>query len=368
MIRKIAFALALCAGFSGFAFAQVLGKIDYVEGAVEITRNGDILTRVQIGTKVENLDLIKTSADGLASIAFEKGSGLSGSVQIMPSTTAVIRKDQISLAPANEIQVMMGAVNVKVKRLAGITSSVQVRTPSAILGVRGTEFSVASFNGTSIVACKEGEVVCASSSGMSVSRLDLSKPGTSSVPGTMIEVLESGKLNEGSFPSGDFEKNWKEISGKWKDFNVELVVSDPVSFVDRYAAQWSLYSAKVESGLATLRANPVLKAWLRNAATETAPGGISSWVKEKPAVMKDLIAMRGDMVLSILTWYRIQELIPYIPESAKRSKLSNGQTLDSFIGQFNRSSKTVASAFALFTAAEKQYMLRNDGLSPFSEF
>jgi len=38
------------------------------------------------------------------------------------------------------------------------------------------------------------------------------------------------------------------------------------------------------------------------------------------------------------------------------------------VDQYNKSIKWVATSFALFNAAEKQYMLRNDGSSPFSDF
>ena len=56
---------------ASFAPAQVLGKVDYMEGSVELTRNGERLRKVEIGTPVENLDLVKTSSDGLLSIALQ---------------------------------------------------------------------------------------------------------------------------------------------------------------------------------------------------------------------------------------------------------------------------------------------------------
>ena len=49
-------------------------------------------------------------------------------------------------------------------------------------------------------------------------------------------------------------------------------------------------------------------------------------------------------------------------------KLSNGKTVREFIAAYRRDSQKVTLAIALFAAAEKQYMLRNDGISPFSDF
>ena len=184
----------------------------------------------------------------------------------------------------------------------------------------------------------------------------------------MVEVLESGKLSTADFPEGDFEENWASIRNKWKEFNVELVAEDPVIFMNQFVTNWNLHSTNVESLYAKLRANKTLQGWLKAAQSGKSAGGMGEWVKEKPLVMKDLIAIRPEMVVSMITWYRLQELVPLVPEAAMDRRLASGQTVRDFIARYNRSSKTVEDAFLLFYAAEKQYMLRNDGVSPFSDF
>jgi len=368
MNKKVIGLCVLCLGFYSFAHAQIMGEIDYCEGIVQITRNGENLKSVDIGTKIENLDLIKTSVDGVASITFNKNSGLTGTVQIMNGTTALIRQDQITGIPLNEVQLMAGSVGLKVKKLAGIDSRIQVRSPSAVLGVRGTEFVVSSFNGSSIVACKEGEVFCAVSSSMDASILKLGVNGSSAIPGTMCEIVESGKVNAGTFPEGDFEENWKQTRDKWQDFNVNMFANDPVTSLNQYISSWKAYSVKVDAGASTLRSNIIVSKWLKDASTGRISGTMSDWVQEKPIVMKDLIDMHPDMMVAMLTWYRLQELIPCIPQTFMGVKLANGQTVKAFVDQYYKSVKSVASSFALFNAAEKQYMLRNDGSSPFSDF
>ncbi len=346
--------------------AQVLGKVDYIEGSAEITRNGEKLRAIAIGTPIENLDLVKTSANGLVSIAFEKDSGLTGSIQIVPNSTALIRQDLVSGSPSNEAQLMAGSVNLKVKRLAGMKSAIQVKTPTAVLGVRGTEFSVATFNGSVITACKEGEVSCASYS--AISETLSTDGGASAVPGTMVEILESGAVNTGSFPEGNFEDNWKAMRDKWQTYNVDLFAADPVNFMNQFIVNWNDHSAKVESLSATLRANPNLKKWLADAKAGKVSGNLADWAREKPSVMKDLLAVRPDMTVAMISWYRLQELIPLVPQSAMNRTLATGETVKAFIARFNRGSASMASSVALFSAAEKQYMLRNDGLSPFLDF
>ena len=366
MNKRVLAGIVFCVSFCGIAAAQVLGKIEYMEGTVDITRDGAKLRKVDIGTPIENLDLIKTSADGLASITFDKASGLKGSVQIVAGSTAVIRQDQINDTASNEVQLITGSVNLKVKRLAGMKSSVQVRTPSSVLGVRGTEFVVSSFNGSTITACKEGEVFCSSWSEVTQTRS--TDNSASAVPGTMVEILEAGNVNTGSFPEGNFEDNWNAVRNKWKNFNVELFTANPVNFMNQFVQNWTLYSGKVEVDAAKLRSNAALSKWLEESRAGNDYGTMGDWIQERPSVMKDLIALRPDMILAMFSWYRLQELIPLVPQSAMNRKLVNGQTVKAFISQFNKSSATMTSAVALFHAAEKQYMLRNDGLSPFSDF
>lgn len=368
MVKRISAAIVFGASLCFAASAQVLGKIDYLEGSAEITRDGAVVRKVDIGTPVENLDTIKTSADGTVTVSFNKSSGLTGTLQVAPGSTAIIRQDQISGTSSNEVALMAGSVSLKVKRLAGVKSAIQVRTPTSVLGVRGTEFSVSAFNGSSIVACKEGEVACSPDTDYPGTPQRAARVKAASVPGTMVEILESGKVTAADFPAGNFEKNWSDIHKKWKDFNVAQVVSDPVSFLNLYVTNWAQYSSKLDEGASRLRANAVLKAWLKDAANGKTSGSLASWVKERPSVMKDLIDIRGDMMLTVMTWYRLQDLVSSLPASSMGLKLANGQAVKSFVTQFNAASKSVASAIALFTAAEKQYMLRNDGVSPFSEF
>lgn len=359
--------------FCAVAPAQVLGSVDYVIGNVSVTRNGEALKKVDIGTPIENLDLIKTSADSSITISFNKSkakpdaSGLTGTLDIVPGTTAIIRQDQLSGAASNDVRLITGSVGLKVQRLAGLKSSIQVHTPSSVLGVRGTEFVVSSFNGTTLVACKEHEVFCQAYSEITTSHYS-DADGSSAVPGTMVEILESGKVNSGDFPAGDFDKNWTDVQKQWRSFNEKIFVADPVTFMNQFVANWGTYSANVISGSDTLRANPVLQQWLKAARSGGPIGDRSRWVTECPVVMKDLIPIRPNMVVGMITWYRLQELIPLVPAGAMNQTLANGQTVKAFIAQFNRTSRVMSDDIALFYAAEKQYMLRNDGLSPFMEF
>ena len=78
----------LLALYCAAASAQVLGRVDYIIGNVIVTRNGENLKKVDIGTPIENLDLIKTSSDSSITISFNKpkgkadASGLTGTLAL----------------------------------------------------------------------------------------------------------------------------------------------------------------------------------------------------------------------------------------------------------------------------------------------
>ncbi len=367
MKKSVSF-LAFAGAISCALFAQTLGRVEYLEGSPEITRNGEVLKRVDIGTRIENLDIVKTDGDSSLTVAFEPDSGLTGTVQIVPSTVAVLRQDQIQSKPANDIKLLTGSLKMKVERIAGKNASVQVRTSSSVLGVRGTEFVVASFNGATLVGCSSHSVWCSPYDELTGKGSASSPQGVMAEPGTMVSVLENGSLGPVSYDRDRFDESWKSVSGKWKTFNEELVVANPAGFIDRFVSVWDDYAARVIAADKKLRANRTLQAWLEAAAKGKPAGGLKDWVRERPLVMNDLIDSRRAMIPAIIATYRLQEIIPLVPQAQMGARLSNGKTMRQFIADYRRDSGKVALAIALFTAGEKQYMQRNDGVSPFSDF
>lgn len=367
-MKRTLIACAFAMAFSTVLCAQTLGRVEYLEGNAELTRNGEVLKGLDIGTPIENLDIVKTDGDATVTISFSPDSGLTGTLQIVPSTTAVIRQDQINSKPANDIKLLTGSIKMKVERMAGKNASVQVRTPSSVLGVRGTEFVVATFNGATLVGCSSHSVWCSPYDEVSGTGSASSSRGSMAEPGTMVSVLENGSFAPIAYDKNRFDENWKSVSAKWRTFNEELVSANPVAFIDQFAANWDRFSAEVIAADKKLRSNRTLQAWLEAAAKGRSIGTFQTWVKERPLVMQDLIDSRQSMIPAIIIVYRLQELIPLLSEAEMGRKLSNGKTVREFVSGYRRDSGKVALGIALFTAAEKQYMLRNDGISPFSDF
>lgn len=348
-------------------FSQTIGTIEYFEGRVEITRDGRPLRRMDIGFGIENLDQITTAPDSLITISFAPGTGVDGTITLSEKSSAVIRLDMLSGSKAHDLYLLGGAVAVKVKRLGGSDSSYRVRTSSSVLGVRGTEFVAAAFFGNSLVACKEGEVSCRSYMG-SAGVSGESSTSVSAVPGRIVEIPDSGSIKTGEFPDGEFYAEWESLQERWRNFHVELISADPVIFIDRLASSWENARDAVVRHAAVLRKNATASRWLDAARAGEKKGSRKEWALERPKVMKDLLALRPHLVMAVIPWLRIQELRPLVRPEDQNRVLSNGQTVRDFLQRFERDSRDFDAAMSLFYALEKQYMLRNDGLSPFLDF
>ena len=131
----IALSLALDAG------AADIGQIKLAKGQVTIVRNGHS-TPAQVGARVQDADTVRTGADGSVGITMTDDSLLSAG----PDT--VLTLDRYAFDPATQrgrfdASLNKGTLAVISGRLAKQSpDAMTVRTPAAILGVRGTEFAV----------------------------------------------------------------------------------------------------------------------------------------------------------------------------------------------------------------------------------
>ncbi|HUS24683.1 MAG TPA: FecR domain-containing protein [Candidatus Binatia bacterium] len=128
---------ALC----GTAFAADAGRIKTVAGAVTIERGAQSLP-AKVGLPVQVSDRIVTGADGSVGISFADDSLLSAG----PNSS--LRIDQFvygdpKVKPAFESTLQRGTLSaVSGKIVKQAPGAMRVRTPTTILGVRGTDFVV----------------------------------------------------------------------------------------------------------------------------------------------------------------------------------------------------------------------------------
>jgi hypothetical protein len=137
VVVRLAAAIALL--LPCWALADGIGQIKVSTGAVTIERAGRQLPAT-VGATVYQSDRIVTGKDGAVGLSFADSAMLSAG----PNTVLVL--DQFAFDPYTrkgsfDVSLKRGTLSAIAGKLVSETpGSMRVRTPSAVLGVRGTEF------------------------------------------------------------------------------------------------------------------------------------------------------------------------------------------------------------------------------------
>ena len=137
MTYGIAAALALAAT----AHAADIGQIKVAKGQVAIERNGATIP-ADVGTRLQTADVLKTGADGSVGVTMSDNSLLSA------GPNSILALDRYEFEPTTsqgrfESTLQKGSLAVISGRIAKQSpDAMKVRTPTSMLGVRGTEFVV----------------------------------------------------------------------------------------------------------------------------------------------------------------------------------------------------------------------------------
>ena len=139
-MRNTLFAIAALA-LAAPAFANDIGLIKVSKGSVQIQRGGAKVPAA-VGSPLRASDVIVTGADGSAGITFTDNS----LVSVGPNSVFAIEKysfDSTTHAGQFEGNLRQGRLAaVSGKMVKQSPESMKIRTPSAVMGVRGTEFVV----------------------------------------------------------------------------------------------------------------------------------------------------------------------------------------------------------------------------------
>ena len=139
-MRKLLIVL-VALGFSGAVAASDVGMVKVAKGDVKIQR-ADGRVAATVGAPIRAADVIVTGADGSAGVTFTDNS----LVSIGPNSVFAIDKyrfDTTTYAGEFEGSLRQGRLAaVSGKMVKQAPESMKIRTPSAIMGVRGTEFVV----------------------------------------------------------------------------------------------------------------------------------------------------------------------------------------------------------------------------------
>lgn len=129
----------------GLAFTSAsaeVGQIKVAKGQVSVERKGQVLPG-QVGLHLEAADVLRTGADSSVGITMRDNSLLSAG----PNSILALERFEFDATTSQgrfDSQLRRGTLAVVSGRIAKQSpEAMTVRTPSAVLGVRGTEFVVA---------------------------------------------------------------------------------------------------------------------------------------------------------------------------------------------------------------------------------
>ena len=140
-VGMLAAAVLMALILPGVAAAEGVAHIKVIKGTVTVQRSGRPMPAT-VGMPLQERDVVVTGPDGSVGITFQDDSLLSAG----PSTAIAI--DRFSFNPtthAGEFETTLrsgtlAVVSGKIAKQSG--DNMRVRTPSTVLGVRGTEFLV----------------------------------------------------------------------------------------------------------------------------------------------------------------------------------------------------------------------------------
>ncbi len=126
---------------SAWAGAAEIGQIKVAKGDVTVEREGNRLPGA-VGTRLQTSDILRTGADGSVGITMDDDSLLSA------GPNSVLSLERYAFDPATnrgrfDAALNKGTLAVISGRIAKQSpDAMTLRTPAAVLGVRGTEFVV----------------------------------------------------------------------------------------------------------------------------------------------------------------------------------------------------------------------------------
>ena len=148
-------ALAPLAALPTWASAQVAGRFAVVQGEVLVERGGTAFSAA-VAMEVGVGDVVRTGPSGRAKLLFEDGSVLN------LGDDSRIRITQFLYTPGGDrsglLDLVRGTVRAWVTRLRAQRSGFKIQTPTAVAGVRGTDYALRERGEGTVVVVFSGEV------------------------------------------------------------------------------------------------------------------------------------------------------------------------------------------------------------------
>jgi hypothetical protein len=352
-------AILMAAAALPLSAAEAVGKIVYLEGAVEVVRDEDTLDarKVKEGLALENFDLVVTGADGEAELAISSPMAPTTTVRIAPRTRFSLEIGKAAGRQQTTVGLMIGSVTLKCAKLAG-TQSVKVQTDTALMGVRGTSFTVtAAASGDVLVACEEGEVECTDEDGNT----------ERAAPGAVVEKLFEQRLRRLPVAVTSLE----QFRRGWNTERISALKANAGKAIVAFAVRYKTLLMQFNRDFATLeKARKTIEKWKAEDRAGRI-GTLQETMVQRKEINEALKRLRVNLFFFERIYARLLELKEYHDEGIGRGVVRYGQaseTTTQFFQRFEQERRDLERKMARVRLVARLYALRNEGRIPWGGF
>ncbi|MBN1649404.1 MAG: FecR domain-containing protein [Spirochaetales bacterium] len=299
---------------------DVVGSVTWIDGKVEVYRDGEALDwyDVDIGLEVKDFDLVETGPDGYIEVEVLTPGNSGTVVKISQNTAFYFEKSAVS-GGGNKttFQLLAGSLSMKVSKLTG-NNAVDVRTESAVMGVRGTEFEVIIAPEASIlIVCPEGKVEV---------EQDENDYTAYAEPGTVVRKDYNNNVRGYQVEAKDIEV-YKSF---WTKQREEVFRSGAATFIKHYA---KLYNSSLPKFLLAYEKLKAVRPILEKYGTMEG-AAMGTLIQAKKDVSPAIFEMRSIFPLFEHTFYSVQTLQRYHDLGEGQGMITDKLSSESFFSAF----------------------------------
>jgi len=328
-----------------------VGDTSYLEGTVSVQRDGQDIdsSEVQTGLAIENYDMVKTAADGLAEVNITTPKSAGATIKVSPRTEFSFELNSSASRQQSFVGLMSGSLALTVAKLTG-SQDLMVQTESAVMGVRGTEFSVtAPATGDVLVTCRTGDVLITDENGKEFH----------ATPGTAVEK-KFGEPLVTLEVKGDVDAFLKS----WEEQRAAFLKDHAMDVIQREAQRYDALADEFDSEFAALQEKKDILAKWRAEEKKGVMGSGAEIEKEKSEIADLLADLRETQFLLERVHYRLVDLKELHDLGLGHGEIRKGLTTKEFFERFEKDRAALELRLADVRYVTKLFARRNSGRDP----
>lgn len=343
LILTVVFTIPLSASTAQRTVATTM----FLEGSPQLVREGRLVPgEIEFGQSLFNLDLIRTDRSSLLELELSPDIQAQGRMTVHPSSEFYLAFDAGSHDSA--VHILRGSSSFDISRLPR-GRGFSVHTAGAVMGVRGTSFSVdTSAQGEYLVSTLTGRVEVTSQDGQSIV----------AVPGQVVEFTVVNGFRAVQVERGHED----EFRNRWKEQRLEVLLAKPESAIEflsgRYFEGLSDFNQRYRD---LMEHQDIIDLWILE-DKQGSQSRMADQLRQKSALAGPLMRMTAHLVIFERTYYRAAELREILIES---SMLHSVQGASEFYTDFDSDARVISERLNMLRYIMRLYADRNNGRLPF---